>query len=167
MSMRLCHGRPHNANTMSSNHRNECLDIHMSIVHSLTCGLDTREMSPISVSSGPLATRGRYVVRTELGRCSFGRAEELDDNDMPGGPSTRGTKNAHPARTHRAPTAHSKYGVMWPGGHVELHFIHVALGTSGSSMSCWTHVNHLITCVAKLLRNLPTHLYATNPDGFR
>ena len=102
MSMRLCHGRPHNANTMSSNHRNECLGIHMRIVHSLTCGLDTREMSPISVSSGRLATRGRYVVRTELGRCSFGRAEELDDNDMPGGPSTRGTKNAHPARTHRA-----------------------------------------------------------------
>ena len=46
---------------------------------------------------------------------------------------TRFTKNAHPARTHRA----LKTGCNVAKGPMELHFIHVALGTSGSCISCF------------------------------
>ena len=50
---------------------------------------------------------------------------------------TRYIKIAHPARTHRAPTAHSKNGVMRPRG----------LWSSISSMRPWEHLVHIF-CVS-------------------
>ena len=73
-----------------------------------------------------------YDFKTELRRCSLGRGHELNENFMPGGCLTRFTKNAHPARTHRALTAHSKNGVMWPRGP----------WSSISSMRPWEHLVH-------------------------
>ena len=63
---------------------------------------------------------------------------------------TRYIKIAHPARTHCALTAHSPrtYGALkkWchaAKGPMELHFIHAALGTSGSYILCF--VLHALT----------------------
>ena len=65
----------------------------------------------------------------------------MDDNFMPGGPSHSIHQNcascAHSPRTHRAPTAHSKNGVMRPRG----------LWSSISSMRPWEHLVHIF-CVS-------------------
>ena len=71
----------------------------------------------------------------------LGRGHDLDDNFMPGGPSHSIHQNcascAHSLRTHRAPTAHSKNGVMRPRG----------LWSSISSMQPWEHLVHIF-CVS-------------------
>ena len=71
----------------------------------------------------------------------LGRGHDLDDNFMPGGPSHSIHQNcascAHSPRTHRAPTAHSKNGVMRPRG----------LWSSISSMRPWEHLVHIF-CVS-------------------
>ena len=73
----------------------------------------------------------------------LGRGHDLDDNFMPGGPS-------HSIHQNCASCAHSPrtYGALkkWCNaakGPMELHFIHAALGTSGSYILCF--VLHALT----------------------
>ena len=80
----------------------------------------------------------------------LGRGHDLDDNFMPGGPSHSIHQNcascAHSPRTHRAPTAHSKNGVMRPRGlwsSISSMQPWDALGTSGSYILCF--VLHALT----------------------
>ena len=78
-----------------------------------------------------------YDFKTELRRCSLGRGHEWDENVMPGGRSysihQKCEPCAHSPRTHCA----LKKWCNVVKGPMELHFLHAALGTSGSCISCF------------------------------
>ena len=78
-----------------------------------------------------------YDFKTELRRCSVGKGHESNDYLTQGGPSDsihqKCAPCAHSPRTHGA----LRKWCNVAKGPMELHFIHAALGTSGSCISCF------------------------------